>query len=68
MTWILVLEIPVVMAFGFVLGRVWPLHEVRSVWVADYEAEMGDFRPPPIGPIPTPCATTTGGRMYYPGH
>jgi hypothetical protein len=67
-TWLLVmvLEMSVVMAFGFVLGRVWPLVDVPSVWMADYEAEMGDFRPPPIGPIPTSCATTTGERLYYP--
>jgi hypothetical protein len=68
-TWLLVmvLEISVVMAFGFVLGRVWPLVNVRSVWMAaDYEAEMGDFTPPLIDRIPTPCATTTGQRLYYP--
>ena len=68
MTWLLVmvLEISVVMAFGFVLGRVWPLVDVRSVSMADYEAEMGDFTPPLIGCIPTSCATTTGQRLYYP--
>jgi hypothetical protein len=67
-TWLLVtvLEISVVMAFGFVLGRVWPLVELRSVWMADYEAEMGDFTPPLIGRIPTSCATATGERLYYP--
>ena len=67
MTWFLVMvfEISVVMAFGFVLGRVWPLHDVRSVWMADCELEMGNFTPS-IGRIPTSCATTTGERLYYP--
>ena len=62
----MVLEISVAMVFGFVLGRVWPLVDVRSVSMADYEAEMGDFTPPLIGCIPTSCATTTGQRLYYP--
>jgi hypothetical protein len=64
-TWLLVtvLEISVVMAFGFVLGRVWPLVEVRSVWMADYEA---DYTAPLIGPIPTSCATATGERLHHP--
>src|SRR5262249_50551311 len=44
-TWLLVmaLEISVVMAFGFVLGRVWPLHDQRPVLMADYEVDAGDF-------------------------
>ena len=66
MIWLLVtvLEMSVVMAFGFVLGRVWPLAELQSVWMADYEAD--DSALPSIGRIPTSCATTTGERLYYP--
>ena len=61
MTWLLVmvLEISVAMAVGFVLGRIWQIR-------CDLEQERADdFTPPTIGRIPTSCATTTGGRLYY---
>jgi len=60
-TWLLVmvLEISVAMAVGFVLGRIWQIR-------CDLEQERADdFTPPTIGRIPTSCATTTGGRLYY---
>jgi hypothetical protein len=60
-TWLLVmvLEISVAMAVGFVLGRIWQIR-------CDLEQERaGDFTPPPIGRIPTSCATVAGGRLYY---
>src|SRR5262249_22753709 len=63
---VMALEISVVMAFGFVLGRVWPLHDQRPVLMADYEVDAGDFTPAPTGRIPTSCAATTGQRLYYP--
>ena len=62
MTWLLVmvLEISVAMAVGFVLGRIWQIR-------CDLEQERdGDFTPPPIARIPVSCATMTGERMYYP--
>ena len=61
MTWLLVmvLEISVAMAVGFVLGRIWQIR-------CDLEQERAyDFTLPIIGRIPTSCATTTGGRLYY---
>ena len=61
MTWLLVmvLEISVAMAVGFVLGRIWQIR-------CDLEQERADdFTTPTIGRIPTSCATTTGGRLYY---
>jgi len=55
----MVLEILVAMAVGFVLGRIWQIR-------CDLEQERADdFTPPTIGRIPTSCATTTGGRLYY---
>jgi hypothetical protein len=61
-TWLLVmvLEISVAMAVGFVLGRIWQIR-------CDLEQERtGDFTPPPIARIPVSCATMAGGRIYYP--
>jgi hypothetical protein len=54
----MVLEISVAMAVGFVLGRIWQIR-------CDLEQERADDFTPPIGRIPTSCATTTGGRLYY---
>jgi hypothetical protein len=54
----MVLEISVAMAVGFVLGRIWQIR-------CDLEQERADFTPPTIGRIPTSCATTAGGRLYY---
>ena len=61
MTWLLVmvLEILGAMAVGFLLGRICQIR-------CDLEQERADdFAPPTIGRIPTSCATTTGGRLYY---
>ena len=63
-TWLLVmvLEISVAMAVGFVLGRIWQIR-------CDLEQERtGDFIPPPIARIPVSCATMAAGRIYYLGH
>jgi hypothetical protein len=63
-TWLLVmvLEISVAMAVGFVLGRIWQIR-------CDLEQERtGDFTPPPIARIPVSCATMAAGRIYYLGH
>jgi hypothetical protein len=60
-TWLLVmvLEVLVAMAVGFVLGRIWQIR-------CDLEQEhAGDFTPPTIDRIPTSCATAAGGRLYY---
>jgi hypothetical protein len=60
-TWLLVmvLGISVAITVSFVLGRIWQIR-------CDLEQEpAGDFTPPTIGRIPTSCATTTGGRLYY---
>lgn len=61
MTWLLVmvLEILVAMAVGFVLGRIWQIR-------CDLEQERADdFTLPIVGRIPTSCATVSGGRLYY---
>jgi hypothetical protein len=60
-TWLLVmvLEILVAMAVGFVLGRIWQIR-------CDLEQERADdFTLPIVGRIPTSCATVSGGRLYY---
>ena len=56
---VMVFEISVAMAIGFVLGRIW------QIWYDLEQERADDFTPPPIGRIPTSCATTTGGRLYY---
>ena len=60
MTWLLVmvLEISVAMAVGFVLGRIWQIR-------CDLEQERADDFTLPICRIPTSSATTTGGCLYY---
>ena len=61
MTWLLVmvLEISVAMAVGFVLGRIWQIR-------CDLEQERADdFTLPIVGRIPTSCATAAGGRLYH---
>ena len=56
---VMVFQISVAMAIGFVLGRIW---QIRC---ALEQERVDDFTPPTIGRIPTSCATAAGGRLYY---
>jgi len=50
MTWLLVmvLEISVAIAVGFVLGRIWQIRRDLE------QGRAGDFAPPPVARIPHP--------------
>jgi hypothetical protein len=48
------MEISVAMAVGFVFGGIWSrtVDHLRSVWMADHEAD--DFTAPPVARVPHP--------------
>jgi hypothetical protein len=63
----LVMEISIAMAVGFVLGRIWSrsVHDLRSVWMADYEPEVCDFWAILHGrPSTASCTLDTAGTGF----